>query len=174
MNEKEKRVREERIREATRKGLTGLEGKFGTIIKYLGHPIIAEGGSFYESSYMDDPYELEEENDELPTMDEEQTIMELGYIFDGLSSGMHLEIKYLSERQELTVLYEGILVFSETASELTCYVPNPEWEEKIDSLYKLAKIRENKKRSEYMKENKLEAVREKQSLLDRLRLRWGV
>ncbi len=175
MNDKEKRVRDERLREATKKGYTGLEGKFGTILKCLGHPIIGEGGSFYESNYMDDPYTMDDDEEEgMPTMDEEQTVMELGYIFDGLSSGMHLEIKYISDRQELTVYYKGATVFSEIAGELAGYVPSQEWEEKIELLYKRAKIRENKMRGKYMEENRLETVREKQSLLEKLRLRWGL
>lgn len=177
MHDKEKKVWSERLIEATRKGLTGMEGKFGTILKYLGNPIIAEGGSFYDTYENVDPYEPiggEEEEDKLPTMDEEQSIMELGYIFDGLSSGLHLEIKYIADRQDLNVTYKGFTVFSEIAGELVCYVPQPEWENVIDSLYKQAKKRENKQRGEFIMENRQEAQRQKESLLERLRLRWGL
>lgn len=173
MSDKEKRIKEERLRDASRNGYIGLEGKFGTILKYLGHPIITEGGSFYEANYMEDPYATEEE-EEMPTFDEEQAVMELGYIFDGLSSGIHIEIKYISDRQELMVSYKGFTVYSEIAGELECYVPNAEWEKNIESLYQHAKVRESKQRGEYMVENRQEAQRQKESLLERLRLRWGL
>ena len=173
MNDKEKKIHSERLIEATKNGYTGLEGKFGTILRHLGHPIIAEGGSFYVSNEMPDVYEMDVE-ETMPTMDEDQTVMELGHIFDGLSSGIHLEIKYLSEKQELNVYYQGYQVYGEIASELTCYVPSPDWEEKIEMLYRNAKVRENKKRDEHIMENRQELERQKVSLLDKLRLRWGV
>lgn len=176
MHDKEKKVWSERLAEATKKGFTGMEGKFGTILKYLGHPIIGEGGSFYETYENVDPYAPigEEEEEDMPTMDEDQSIMELGYIFDGLSSGLHLEIKYIADRQDLTVTYKGFTVYSEVAGELVAYAPRPEWENVIEALYIQAKKRENKHRGEFMIENRQEAQRQKESLLERLRLRWGL
>lgn len=173
MLDKEKRIKEERLREASKNGYTGLGGKFGTILKHLGHPIITESSSFYEANYMDDIYAIEED-DEIPTMDEEQTIMKLGYIFDGLSSGIHMEIKYISHEQKLTVSYKGFTVYSEIAGELECYVPSTEWEKHIESLYQRAKIRENKERIVDLMENRQETQKQKESLLERLRLRWGL
>lgn len=136
MREKEERIKEQRLLEATRKGLTGLEGKFGTILQYLGQPIIsAHAGSYFESNELPDVYADLEDEPELPTADVERVIVESGYVFDALSSGLHLEIQYLAEKQKLAVYYCGNLVYCEIASDLECYVPSTEWESKVDMLY---------------------------------------
>ena len=64
MNEKEKRIQEQRTIEATKKNLMGLTGKIGTIVRNLGQPMISqcEGGTFLDTSYLDDPWALPEES----------------------------------------------------------------------------------------------------------------
>jgi hypothetical protein len=176
MNDKERRVREQRLSEAIRKGLTGLEGKFGTILRYLGKPIIGHGGEWVTTSEALNVYDYleEEKTDELEEMDEEQTVIDCGYVFDGLASGIHLEIIYKLHEKELKVFWEGNLVYAEVASELECYSPSHTWESKVDYLFNVAKKREKKEYHATIEENKIEAKRQKFSLLDHLRKRWGI
>ncbi len=174
-NEKEKRIKEQRLIEATRKGLTGLEGKFGCILRNIGTPIIAHGGSWFESSELEDVWSLPEDKDEeIPTMDIDESIMETGRFFEGLTKGMHLEIKYMSDSKDLVVYYKGYIVYHEVSGELDCYIPNREWETHIDNLFALAKKKESAGRKETKIINKQEAERQKLSFLDKLRLKWGV
>src|SRR4051812_31315520 len=57
MYEKEKIIREQRTIEATRKGLMGLDGKLGGILRYLGKPVIAGSGCWIESNEGQDFYD---------------------------------------------------------------------------------------------------------------------
>jgi hypothetical protein len=51
----EEKIREQRILEATKKGLMGQNGKIGIILKTLGQPIVSqsEGGYHIDSNYID-------------------------------------------------------------------------------------------------------------------------
>lgn len=174
MNDKERRVKEQRYIEASRKMLLGLEGKLGVILKQLGEPIISQGGTWFDSTPMIDVWELPDEETGMPTFEEDEAIIEVGMIFDGMSSGIHVEIKYIEDEKALSLRYKGQLVFSEMNDELQCYVPSPEWEKHVDDLFNIAKKREEKKHSEYVEESKLQSKREKLSFLEQLRLRWGI
>jgi hypothetical protein len=191
MNEKEKRVREQRQIEANRKGLLGMEGKFGVILKNLGEPLIAHGGGWYTTNEMDDPWALPGDGEEeMPQFDEDEPVMEMGLHYNGLSSGIHLEIFYYHDApdvgwrrieqggpgpgRELSVWWKGHLVFCESNDELYCYVPSGEWESKIDYLFNVAKQREQKAYKKAVEESKEEVKRQKLSLIERLRLRWGI
>lgn len=101
-------------------------------------------------------------------------IHNLGFHFDGLNRGYHLEMKYLEEECEITVHYKGYLVFKENSGKLLAYTPMEEWESKIDRLFISAKkIQENKKKHD--KEQTLEeAKKKKQSFIERLRTTWGI
>jgi hypothetical protein len=192
MNEKEKRLQEQRHMEANRKGLLGMEGKFGVILKHLGEPLIAHAGGWYGTSEMEDVWALPGESGEedMPTFDEDEPVMEMGLHYNGLSSGLHLEIYYYHDApdrgwrrleqggpgpgRELSVWWKGHLVFCESNDELYCYNPSHEWEDKIDYLFGIAKKRENKKYQEVIKESREQAQRDKLSWIERLRLRWGL
>jgi hypothetical protein len=201
LKDKEKRVREERIIEASRKGLLGLEGKFGIIITNLGQPIISQNtggglaGGMYSSNQIDLGHEKEDEDD-LPTVQFEQfgdikdptgsewtpkkgtrdyaSISQIGWHFDGLSRGIHIEIWYSPESHELKVTYKGFLVYKDIKSEVQAYAPFPEWENKIDQLYDLARKAEKVKREGEKKERIEEANKKKLSWLQRFRLQWGI
>lgn len=175
--EKQKRIKEQRLIEATRKNLTGVDGKIGCILKYIAAPIEAQGGDSSGISYGTTEFQRYWEDDDeegLPELDPEQTYTEIGKHFDGLSRGMHLEIKYMSDSNQITVLHKGHMVFCEIAGDLLCYVPGQEWENQIDQLFGLAKKIESQKSKIEVKENKLEAEREKRSLLNKLKTLWGI
>ncbi len=174
MHDKEKRIRDHRLTEATRKNLVGLEGKFGTILKSLGKPIIGDGGiKMFESTPMPNFYDYLDEEEGLETMEEDQPTTDIGVIFDGLTSGLHLEIIYKYEERELKVLWQGEMVYLELAGELECYIPSHTWESKIDYLFNVAKKRVEKERRKIVDEDKLEKQRDKLSFLARLRKMWG-
>ena len=95
MLDKEKIIKEQRIAEAISKDLMGLEGKLGTILKYLGQSILVQGSRHYEQNIWENVYELEDAD--LPVEDPDTPIHEIGKIFDGLKFGHHIEITYLKE-----------------------------------------------------------------------------
>ena len=62
---REQMIREARTIEAMRKGYMGMEGKFSTVAKRLGSPIIEQGSSSFSQTFLEDPFELEKE-DKIP------------------------------------------------------------------------------------------------------------
>lgn len=206
MNDKEKRIKQERMTEATFHGLMGFSGKFGVIAKYLGTPIIEQKESmhsehftrssvpfdFWESTYNDST------DDTLPTMDTYDTLDQLigepagpewtprnnkrvsgnatqvGWHFDGMSRGIHLEIKYINDNSEIVVYYKGHVVYKEIAGDLFAYVPLDEWKEKVDSLHKTAKKLENESRKTESIERLEAGKKDKQSWIEQLRKTWGI
>ncbi len=204
MYEKEKRLKEQRIIEATNKNLMGISGRLGTIVKYLGQPIISQedgsmGDSFRYSSHTLDYHWLgNADENEIPTMEitdalgqpvqEPQSeewgaknatrqvwnVHHLGYHFDGLNRGIHLEIKYLEDESELAVHYEGNLVYKEVTGDLMLYVPSVEWESNIDKLYSSAKKLSDKDRKKEKQERIQSAKVAKEHWIDKLRKTWGI
>jgi len=98
----------------------------------------------------------------------------IGWIFNGLNRGMHLEIKYIDHVKELTVHYKGFQVYNEVSSELKGYAPLDEWENWVNSLYKAAQAKSKSTAKEEKKEMSKEAERQKKNWLEKLRLRWGI
>lgn len=191
IRDKERRIKEDRIIQATQKGLIGLDGKFGIIVTNLGQPIIRQSDNdfgMFTTSYLQT-----EDNDEIKTMDIDgtnddpqgwewsggkdripATTSQIGWHFDGLSRGMHLEIWYLPESFELKVTYKGYLVYKDIKSEIQAYAPFPDWEDKIDTLYKIALEKEKNRRNKEKHERIEESNAKKLSWLQKLRLRWGI
>ena len=203
IEEIEEKIKEERLIEATKKGLYGQNGKVIFVLKILGLPVISqnEGGLYSDSTYLDDPYELENEIENssnktefmqnLPVVDLENnsrpegsewselkdgdpaSITRIGYHFCGLSRGMHLEIIYKENTTELSVIYKGYMVYKEIKGELLSYVPHAEWENWVDKLFKSARERSRQlKEQEFQKEIKV-SESQKQSWLDSMKKRWG-
>ena len=91
MNDNEKKIKEQRTIEATKRGLMGAGGKLGSVVKFLGDPITmhSEGGAFYDTNYLyddnyEDPYELkggtaEEIQQQMPYMGTDSNQEPLGY-----------------------------------------------------------------------------------------------
>jgi hypothetical protein len=203
-SQKEKVIREKRTIEATKKNLMGPAGKIGIIVRALGDPIMAQGGSNIDTYYLEDPFEdfsnveyektLSGQNGPVAWTDDlieneggagaihEDNSNFLGYVFDGLSRGIHIEIQYIRQIDIMTmrqiytlkVHYKGYEVYKEVAGELDAYAPFPEWEDLILRLYKNAKEKHKSiKDQEYT--DLIEVVdKKKASFLDRLRMRWGV
>ncbi len=210
MNEKEKKIKEQRTIEATQKNLMGISGKIGVVVRTLGQTILnhREGGAYHSSSYMEDwnsnvnnidelhgnPEEIQSQ---IPYMDmpnnEEPldgawrdrrdyilnpiNVTELGWYFDGLSRGIHLEIKYSGDeydRKHLTLTYKGYKVYEEIGGDLEMYVPMEEWEQIIEKLYLVGKKIEAKNRKSDKVESVIETKRSKTQWLQKMRNKWGI
>jgi hypothetical protein len=191
MNDKEKIVIEHRLAEAITKDYKGLDGKFGVILKALGHPIVSEDAGYHSSNEWKDVYDMPEEEG-LPLYDVDTQLREVGKMFDALKFGVHLEITYLDEARVekvertnpyfteyeimdhvLTVSYKSYPVYREVENALYLFIPG-EWEKHIERIYEFAlKIKKQKKEEriiEYKEENKKEKI----SLLARLKRLWGI
>lgn len=198
----EEKIREERLLEATKKGFYGQNGKIIYILKILGQPIISqnEGGSYFDSNYLSDPYDLVDLNEltsnndflkEIPVMNleglerpngsewaelndgEYTSITKIGQHFCGLSHGMHMEIKYDDATTELCLTYKGNLVYKEIKGELLCYVPMQEWEENIERLYKISKEKLRKNKENEFQQSIKSIEDNKKSWLNSMKKKWG-
>jgi hypothetical protein len=166
-------IKEARQIEAMKKGYMGLEGKFATIAKRLGHSLISQGNLHVDRTYLEDPY-YEEDPNELPTMDDDEQSHEIGIHFDGLSRGINLSISILFHLRNITVRYEGQIVYKEIAGELEGYAPMDVWEFKVEELYDFSKKLERKQRPQEQKRIAAEVDKKRKEILESLRLKWGL
>ena len=166
----EERIREQRTSEATRKNFMGIEGKICLIARFLGSQIINQGDSpeylDYDSFYTTDP-------NEIPTFDDEFSSNEVGYSFDGLSRGVHMNITYIESQAIIKLWYKGYLVYHEEEGNLQTYIPNDIWENQIENLYKIVELQLKKKIEQYKKEEPAITKAIEKSELQKLRDRWG-
>ncbi len=163
MNSQEAAIKESRLILATKNDLMGPNGKLGIICRYLGSKIEKQTGLDYFSDEYSDLLELPEHSE----------VIDIGWIFDGLNRGMHLEIKYIDADNKLTVDYKGYEVFCEISGDLERYVPNEEWESKINQLFKIA-LNKKKQQTEQQNIEKEDLISRKQSsFLERLKQKWG-
>ena len=181
MQQREKAIREKRTIEAGRKNMIGVTGKLGTIARYLGHPIKLQGSGVNDirslDEYLGEAYDVyaPPPGDELPVFDEDTAFIEtIGYVFDGLSRGIHMEIKYLDDSKTLTAYWKGYRVYQEVAGDLFAYAPFDEWESKVDKLYEQAKVVAVRHQDEQRAIDEEKARRKQAGFLQRLRLRWGI
>jgi len=203
----ENKIREQRILEATKKGLMGQNGKIAIVLRMMGQPIISqsEGGYYVDSNYVDlygfdnkqkdlsdisDSIELMKsipimdiQGSKRPDSNEWTTDMPdpinygldtIGFHFDGLSRGMHLEIKYEENTSELIVYYKGQIVYKEIKGELLGYAPIGDWEKWIEILYKTAKEKQRNTKEKEFEESIKENEKEKKYWWDKIKTRWGI
>lgn len=190
MYEKEKIIKEQRTAEAVSKNYMGKNGKLGVILNCFGKPVLEQGGSNYDQTFLEDPYDIEYD-DKLPELDQDMLIIETGKVFDGLKFGHHIEISYMKNgtipvrdengrvRQQqaekvIKILYKGYYVYVEAENELVMFTPFKEWENIIETIYKAAE-KIGKRMVEDIQEIVLERDREeKLSFLQKLRELWGI
>ena len=196
LSQKEKVLREKRTIEATKKNMMGPAGKLGIIARYLGNPIMKESSVYVDTNFLEDPYEdfsdieyektLSGQNgpvayrDELPTSDmgagspNDDNPNFLGYVFDGLNRGFHIEIQMNRSDHTLTTYYKGYQVYRENAGELEAYNPFPDWEDLISKLYETAKQKIKRVKLEEYQELAEIVEKKKDSFWQKLRMRWGI
>ena len=170
---REQMIREARTIEAMRKGYMGMEGKFSLIAKKLGNPIIHQGSRSFEQTFLDDPFAIEEE-DSMPTIEEDDQSYEIGVHFDGLSRGVNLSIYVYFHHREITVEYQGYKVYKEVGGELEAYVPHENWENELERIYEDAKKWEKIQKPKERKKLIEAANKKRQELLDEFRTKWGL
>jgi hypothetical protein len=171
---KEKIIQEQRTIEAMKNGYMGLNGKFATIAKKLGYSIVSHGSSDFQQTFLEDFYNLDEQENSLPIMEDDVVFNEIGFTYDKYASGSNLVINLFFTNTAITVNYNGNIVYKEVAGELEYYVPNKDWESKIDSIYNMTlKIEKSNKNNNVKKLNEM-ANAKKKEILDRLQKKWGI
>jgi len=167
----EQSIKEARTIEAMKNGYMGLGGKFCQITKKLGFPIIKQGGLYADSTEYENIFE--EKDDEIKMIDEDEPTYEIGWQFDALSRGINLSILLIHHLREITVRFEGQVVYKEISGELESYVPSSSWEESINNLYEATKKMHRRESPEKKKEFEKKKEEEKIKILDQLKKRWG-
>ena len=166
----ENKIKEKRLAEALNKDFFGPQGKLSVICQVLGDPIIED---FFDGDQSELLYFNVEEENEAKTFSEDHMTSLLGYFYDGLNTGNHLEIKYLIQENEIKLYHKGYLKYHELANELLSYIPEKEWESYIDNIF--IKSREKLKHIniQKLKEQDLRAEKMKKDLIDKIRSKWG-
>ena len=173
MRAEEKVIQERRTIEATKKNIMGVEGKLVSIAKYLGDPLIRQGSKLFDQTFMEDPYDISED-DEIRTSEDGDVHYEEGWIFSGLSRGLHLDIHFHEDENKITVWYKGYEVYLEEAGDLLTYAPFQEWENIVERLYKVARKKEQDAKNDLVGEIEQQVMKEKRSFFQRLRMKWGI
>ena len=104
---------------------------------------------------------------------EDASTEQTGWYFDGLSRGMHLEIKCSVEEGSIAAYFKGYKVYEELAGELLAYNPNGGWEDCVNKLFEFAKNKEIQQKKIDKKESQDSSKKDKESWLQSLRDRWG-
>jgi hypothetical protein len=170
---KEQTIREHRTIEAMKNGYMGGEGKLARIAKTFGEPMVRQGSANFEQNFLPDFDEIPDE-DAIPYFDEEEVTHLIGWHFDGLRRGIHLEISWNEETRDLKTYWQGHLVYRELANELDGYVPGHEWEKVVENLFESCKKKERTNRKAQAKVVNREARREQAEFLQEMRLKWGI
>ncbi len=174
MNNLERRIQEQRTIDAIGKNLMGFGGKLALISKTLGSPIRDHFSYIDESFFSGTPDSSEFDEEDMPVFGEEESVRTIGYVFDGLSIGKHIEITANKETNKIVVSYKGYVVYSETNGTLDSYAPFIEWESLIDYLYKQAQNKAKQQGIELAQQTEQQNTQIKDSFLKKLRMKWGI
>ena len=166
----EDRIREERTTEATKKNLMGMEGKLYLIARFLGDEIIQQSST---ENYLDDFWNNIDYEEKMPIIDESTSVSHLGYHYDAMKRGYHLEIFTEYNINEIRLYYKNFLCYKESSGRLETYVPHIEWEQAIENLY----LECEPKIKKYVKNKKSEEIKSIQILendtIKKIREKWG-
>ncbi len=99
---------------------------------------------------------------------------QIGLHFDGLSRGMHMEIKYDELEGEIVLSYKGYIAYKEIKGEIVSYVPNKEWEQWIENLYQKAQKMQRKLKEEEFESQMQRAEKKKKEWWREIISRWGI
>ena len=184
---KERQIREQRTRDAMVRGYMGENGKLVKICRNFGKPIISQGSPHISSTKLPDLYNFNGNGyDEsgvitggeykfgIPVFSEDSDSYEVGYHFEAMKYGFHLEITWKEATREVICKYKGKCVYHEMVGELEMFSPKEEWEKIIDDLFEKTKKqeRQNKKEQNKIQEEKL--IQEQFKFLEEMKVKWGI
>lgn len=167
----EARIQEQRTHEAIKKNYMGQEGKIYLIAKYIGHEITQDSNEGGEVLDFDD-LDLNQSN-EIPYLSDDNYSFAVGYSYNGLDSGTHLEITALDYESTIKVYYKGYLVYFEEGSVLLKFIPDERWESLIESLYERVSNKMEAVVEKYKKEEKEYLEKMEKEEIAKLRANWG-
>jgi hypothetical protein len=127
----------------------------------------------YENFISYDDFWKKDEDD-IQKMDMDQNTELVGWHYESLGMGINLEIFIFDNDKKIKVTYNGKNVYEETSGDLEMYVPYNEWEDAIEKIFKLSKIKEKDKKQVSKENLKIEFERKKKNLLDELNYKWGL
>ena len=159
---------EKRTIEAAKKEISK---KLHVVVQAFGRPVIEQA-----MVYSDLPNYWEYDPPDVADPEDEHTWLN-GYYFDGLSRGVNLCIKltiYDGHIMNLSASYNGYTVFTESEGELKSYAPFPSWEDALTQLYHCARPVEQEKIKEERSKQKESNRKKALTLMQQLRLLWGV
>lgn len=168
---KEQILREQRTVEAMRKGLMGGKGKIARIAKIFGEPIIRHDTNWIQKNYLADPFDLPDPNS-IPVAEEDEMSFEIGYHYDGVRTGHHLEIIWKSEFQEITCYFKGNIVYFEIGGILDGYSPG-DWEKQVEILFERVRKQERNLAKIHKADNTEVFAKEREEFLQRMKKKWN-
>lgn len=190
MSDREKRIREQRKLEADNKKYLGKKSKFVMIATIFGDKIISDVGDGEGFEYRDLPdfygdpspsngieWDTGKVHDmpegARPSSDDMDWGHFSGLIYDGLKIGLNLQIIYMIAAEEVTVRYNGDVVYSERLGNLRAFAPDEEWEDHINRLATKAMEIYRKNGPQFNAQKIAEIKQEKALELSWLRKKWG-
>jgi hypothetical protein len=168
----EQQIKERRTVEAMQKEYMGFQGKIVCIARNLGNEILDQGQTDQTFLNYDNYWKINKDN--IEKIDIDANVSFLGWQYDALGIGINLEIFVFEDEKKIKVSYDGKTVYEETLGELDIYTPDNIWEDKIESILKLAKLKEKNNKQNSKENAKIEFEKRKKNLLDELNYKWGI
>ena len=123
---------------------------------------------------LDAWYDLDSDSGEMPTDPTLNDSRVLGYCFDGLNSGINLQIILEEEANFMKASFQGTDVYQERQGKLEKYIPAPDWEMYVESLFRRAESRSKIKVEQKQDIAKKEKRKIADVLVEYLRKNWGL
>ena len=106
-----------------------------------------------------------------PNLDQSRV---LGYCFDGLTSGINLQVILEEEANFMKASFQGTDVYQERQGKLEKYIPATDWEMYVESLFRRAEARAKMAAEQKQDDTKKEKRKVADVLIDYLRKNWGI
>jgi hypothetical protein len=166
----ENKIKEQRLALALNKNFFGPQGKLSIICQMFGNSIIED---YFGRDQTDLVYGDIEEKNQFETFSEDHTSCLLGYFYDGVNLGNHLEIKYLINENEIKLYYKGYVKYHELSNDLLSYIPEKEWESSVESIFIRSIERLKKVNEEKLQKKNASVEKMQKELIDKIRSKWG-
>ena len=166
----ENKIKEQRLALALNKNFFGPQGKLSIICQMFGNSIIED---YFGRDQTDLVYGDIEEKNQFETFSEDHTSCLLGYFYDGVNLGNHLEIKYLINENEIKLYYKGYVKYHELSNDLLSYIPEKEWESSVEAIFIRSIERLKKVNEEKLQKKNASVERMEKELIDKIISKWG-